>query len=1538
MARRALLIGAKTLGLQFADRDAEHMRMALEQHGYEVAIIEPIRSVINNNLDKLVDEVGQTDTVIIYFSGHAVLDNGLRLVLQDTYQSRSGRFEVDDIIKALNECRTKQKVLILDCCHANAGTQDWNLDLSESFSILTASGRLEKAKEIDSLQGSFLTHHFVCILNRAQDYVEHDIMYLHTIYDAIDAAALDYNREHPDEMVPRPSLLGNRQHTLAIAHLVGQQPTTPLVRWEREYRRLLLESCDILDLANLPQDDRHLATRRLELRRLYVPLRVYSEEHEQRHPEFVEETLKRFEQQRDYWNRHISSPPTKRMSIGKHLNDNQRIVILGDPGAGKSTLLRWITTAFLLRYEQNDDWQQLPDVMDLPHHRWLPVLIRCRELSKACIDGTLTDILRHTLRLRELGQEGIAQVLLLIKQQLEAGTALLLIDGLDEISTAKERSLFCRQLERIVAKYPAIPMIVTSRIVGYREMGIRIGHNFSHVTVADLTKEDKDLFAQCWCDLTELPERKQKAAEELIAQIHGHDRIERLTNNPMLLTTMALIKRKIGRLPQRRIELYSEAVKVLLNWRSEVDEPLDSHEAEPQLQYIAYAMAERGVQQLREDEILVLIEQMRQEYSNLHALNRHTPHEFLRLLEGRTGLLFEAGTTKHKGRLVPVYEFRHLTFQEYLAGMALVEGRYPACNTHQLMQKVGMIAGFIEKKGNAKESVVSERWREAIRLAVAAWNDNDVDQLLMTIIQPGDCDSLEERRARLIMACQCLADEPNASDNVVQNIIRAIARVFEHHDIDGLYSTLTHSMIDLSTTRWNNITYQTLLDEYLIYPKIYIGLLISKLSRIFDKDREWFDEKILILRENMDIIAFYEISEYIQYSSSDFLRKSRIKDIEYIINKALFNELPFSMAAVVLILGISERKLFTILSSSIIDILYSYIENESYHYSLKVYSLNLLSLYWDERMYSVFEECLKSDVGIIRSTAIMALSRLEYDGIDHLLIPYLDDTDPLVRINIINALAKYDSKNSLNLLLSYLDDRDIDVRQNATEALGLLGDTRAIESLLICLGDSNVGVRRGAITALAHLRDGQVIESLLICLEDSDVYVRQGAITALGQIGDVRAVEPLLDCLEDSNIGVRRDAITALGQIGDIRSIEFLRIAVNDSDTDVRRNAIYALLNLGDESVIDLLLEDINNCNISDFWGISPAIMLADDGRVVTSLINRLELAKENQIFTIVYHLGRIHDERVVAPLLSALEDFPSASSTIVSRLGYLEDIRALEKLLVFLSENHDDFLLLIRAINALGQIGDVRAVEPLIELLSGSEPTVLANSAQALGQIGDVRAVEPLIKLLSDTRVMVRSSSISALGQLEDLRAVGPLLLLFGDTRAAILSCLARALGKLGSDLVIEPLLVLLSDSREDVRVSVVEAFGNLGDIRLVDPLLCLLEQENRMVVCTTIANSLRQLGNQQGSEILFSYLSKPQIKYRQEALELLSQNFDDIDKKLLSRDIDSYFPIIDPQRVITERRVKNAAWKLRLEESSIRLRYERLAVELGLNLGWEM
>jgi hypothetical protein len=372
-------------------------------------------------------------------------------------------------------------------------------------------------------------------------------------------------------------------------------------------------------------------------------------------------------------------------------------------------------------------------------------------------------------------------------------------------------------------------------------MGSRISGGFEHPTIADLSRKDKDSFAWRWCAFTERAERREAATKELIRDIHSSDRIERLTGNPMLLTTMALVKRKIGRFPQRRAELYEKAVEVLLNWRSEVDQPLDRREALPQLEYLAYVMCERGLQQLREDQCLDILSGIREEYPQLHPIKNHSPEDFLKLLERRTGLLIQSGHLRHDGATVPVYEFRHQTFQEYLAGLALVQGHFPGRDhTRTLAENVAPLAGLVEewsskarrrarRKSRRKlhgakawhglprqkppETSVRESWREALRLCVSACNDDDVDATLRAISAPcpGEVDT---DRPRAVLAALCLADEPNASDDIALEIVENLVNRIGDQDGLGATTSLVAAAEEIGGSRWGDSLVARLADEY----------------------------------------------------------------------------------------------------------------------------------------------------------------------------------------------------------------------------------------------------------------------------------------------------------------------------------------------------------------------------------------------------------------------------------------------------------------------------------------------------------------------------------------------------------------------------------------------------------------------------------------------------------------------------------------------------------------------------------------------------
>lgn len=814
----------------------------------------------------------------------------------------------------------------------------------------------------------------------------------------------------------------------------GQFTAQQLEEAEARYRTLALESCDIIDLANLPEGDRHIAARarELELRRLYVPLRVRVESAAGR--ELNEDDLATIEEMRKQTQRrgYENNKKKNRASVGERLGQSRRLVLLGDPGAGKTTLVRWLATAYLLRLSGDTAYKNLPDVQTLPDHDWLPVVVRCRDLDESCTAGSIDDVLCRTFRKAHMDTGQSAALQAVVRQRLAEGTALLLIDGLDEITGVSLRARFSRQVEQLHIAFPQAPMVVTSRIVGYREMGYRIGRGFEHTTAADFSKEDKDFFARQWCDVTEPPERAEKAAAELIAAIHSSDRIERLTGNPMLLTTLALVKRKVGKLPNRRADLYWEAVLVLLNWRSEVDEPIDRHEAVPQLEYVAYEMCRRGVQQLREDEILDLLARMREEFPNVRTVGNHTPEEFLHLLERRTGILTEAGETRHLGRPVPVFEFRHLTFQEYLAALALVDGRYPGRDRNRsLAEHIAPLAGQTEEIETGwmwitKEHVVKENWREVLRLCAACCRDDDVDAVLKAIVTPLDNeDTGQTARPRAVLATLCLADEPNIGGGTALDILRTFARQAGEEDgKDAEERTAVDSAaLEIAASVWNQPLHSALIEEFFKrepHVRANPGGLCAAMGGASapgddNKRREWLEEKVKKLHPGNGPNAVD--------AALTFMNMAYRKKIQRI---------PGMVEG---LLAMLDR------------------DGPSAH-------AGAWALYW------------------FAGKGLWKPSSKEIEKLLAFIFTPSSDKEA-VRLSIdILPMAK--APHAVEPIIARLEEEHDEVRGAAAEVLGKIGDPRAVGPLIAKLGDESPGVRKSALGALARLREDKTDRELLL--------------------------------------------------------------------------------------------------------------------------------------------------------------------------------------------------------------------------------------------------------------------------------------------------------------------------------------------------------------------------------------------------------------------------------------------------------------------------
>ena len=254
-------------------------------------------------------------------------------------------------------------------------------------------------------------------------------------------------KEHQTDPISVPCLYGNGRDfallkvTQVISGQQAQQQQHHHQTLER-YRQLMMQACDIVDLANQPED-RDIVSRKLELRQLYVSLRMRVEFSPIRKaeigysaPELIQEVmledenpssekfLEEIEQHRQKQFKLYGQvdDTRKRVSLGERLTQNQQVVILGDPGAGKTTLLRWLTTAYLLRLKDDPAWEQMPDVETLPEQDWLPILIRCRDLTREQLaTSCLDDILGFALRKTELSPDDATALQEALREQLQDG-------------------------------------------------------------------------------------------------------------------------------------------------------------------------------------------------------------------------------------------------------------------------------------------------------------------------------------------------------------------------------------------------------------------------------------------------------------------------------------------------------------------------------------------------------------------------------------------------------------------------------------------------------------------------------------------------------------------------------------------------------------------------------------------------------------------------------------------------------------------------------------------------------------------------------------------------------------------------------------------------------------------------------------------------------------------------------------------------------------------------------------------------------------
>lgn len=139
-------------------RDATEVGCLLEKNGDRTVNFDvwlktevPRKSTLRGLIVDLF--AGEADTALFYFSGHGFVNElGGYLVTPDQRQHDEG-ISMNDILILANQSKTKNKIIILDCCHGGAiaaPALSYNAigHISEGITLLTASRHDEAAMEV----------------------------------------------------------------------------------------------------------------------------------------------------------------------------------------------------------------------------------------------------------------------------------------------------------------------------------------------------------------------------------------------------------------------------------------------------------------------------------------------------------------------------------------------------------------------------------------------------------------------------------------------------------------------------------------------------------------------------------------------------------------------------------------------------------------------------------------------------------------------------------------------------------------------------------------------------------------------------------------------------------------------------------------------------------------------------------------------------------------------------------------------------------------------------------------------------------------------------------------------------------------------------------------------------------------------------------------------------------------------------------------------------------------------------------------------
>jgi formylglycine-generating enzyme required for sulfatase activity len=464
------------------------------------------------------------------------------------------------------------------------------------------------------------------------------------------------------------------------------EPTVDRTALEQSYLSHLASDCNLLPLSAIDPKYVDLTGKtRIHLADVYTGLDVTA---------MVEVARPDLEREEPIWTGVEGIPglvlEARRLPALEAVSDAKMrcAVLLGDPGSGKTAFVNHLAFCLAMaRLQPQEGW--LDRLEGWPFGALLPIRVVLRDFAAQALS---TDVSQGTAKMvwdfiaDRLDKHQLGGYKGHLETHLRREGGMILFDGLDEVpDAARQRERVKEAIADFARSFERCRVLVTCRVYAYQDPLWKL-EDFSEYTLAPFNEEQVEGFIERWyraaAEVERWDEETRQGRARRLKEATREPYLAELASRPLLLTLMATLHTSRGTLPEDRVDLYGDTIKLLLeHWQRTKIRYVDGKEwvegglleelgltAEPlerALQQVAYEAHERQAQEPERRRDTADIP----EHSLLSALKPALGDSYdaastvVQYVQTRAGLLLERGPK--------TYAFPHRTIQEYLAACHL---------------------------------------------------------------------------------------------------------------------------------------------------------------------------------------------------------------------------------------------------------------------------------------------------------------------------------------------------------------------------------------------------------------------------------------------------------------------------------------------------------------------------------------------------------------------------------------------------------------------------------------------------------------------------------------------------------------------------------------------------------------------------------------------------------------------------------------------------------------------------------------------------